>query len=110
MEIRKIENAHVALWLTKDVSWCNSWRWLGMLMVVPTLLVAAHICWRSRSDPDELTHNAAVCLWICANITWMVGEFFLNDGTRGYAKVFFYAGAALLAWHYGAKVARRIAR
>jgi hypothetical protein len=34
----------------------------------------------------------AVALWICANTTWMIGEFYYKDMTRGYAKVFFFAG------------------
>ncbi len=88
MDIRKIENAHVALWLMKDLSWRSSWYWLGMLMAVPTMAVALHICWRTRKLADEFAHNAATCLWICANITWMLGEFYWNDGTRGYAKLF----------------------
>lgn len=101
LDIRKIENLHVALWLLKDLSWCSSWKALGMAMVLPTLLVAIQISWHSRKHLADFIHNAAVCLWILANITWMVGEFFYNDGTRGYAKLFFYAGVALLIGYYG---------
>lgn len=99
-DTRKIENLHVSLWLLKDMSWCASWHWMGIAMVLPTLIVAIRISWDSRAVLEDLVHNLAVCLWICANITWMIGEFFLNDGTRPYAKMFFYAGMALLVLYY----------
>lgn len=108
-DIRKIENVHVALWLVKDISWCSDWQWLGMLMVVPTLIVATRICWLTRTDAEELVHNLAVVLWISANITWMIGEFFYNDGTRPLAQVFFAAGAVCLAGYYGRKLFQRTA-
>lgn len=98
--MRKVENAHVALWLMKDVSWCRSWTGLGLLMVGPTLALAIYICWKGRKETGELVHNAAVCLWICANITWMIGEFYFNDGTRRYTTGFFYCGMAILAGYY----------
>ena len=99
-DTRKIENLHVALWLLKDVSWCSDWQTLGLIMIVPTLAVAIKICWDTRHFYADLIHNVAVVLWICANITWMIGEFFYEDMTRAFAKVFFYAGMALLAAYY----------
>lgn len=106
-DTRKIENLHVALWLMKDVSWCSDWKVLGLLMVLPTLLVAIKICWDTRTHSADLIHNIAVALWICANTTWMIGEFFYNDGTRGIAKLFFYAGMALLTFYYAWSWTRR---
>lgn len=100
MRNRWLENAHVAMWLLKDMSWCHSWHWLGLLAVPPTLVMALRIAWDTRHDASECVHNVAVCLWICANITWMVGEFFFNDGTRGYASVFFMSGAGVLGAFY----------
>ena len=105
-DTRKLENLHVALWLTKDVSWCASWQWLGMAIAIPTLIVAAKICWDTRRVVSDAIHNVAVFLWICANITWMTGEFYFNDGTRAYAKVFFYSGMVLLAGYYMFEVFR----
>lgn len=99
-DMRKLENLHVALWLLKDSSWCASWKWVGMAMVIPTLVVAGKIAWESRKVISDLIHNLAVCLWICANITWMTGEFFFEDHTRVYAKVFFFSGLTLLAGYY----------
>ena len=99
-DIRKIENLHVALWLLKDMAWCSLWRGLGMAMVVATLIVAVWITWHSRKVPADCVHNGAVCFWICANITWMIGEFFFNDHSRGIARMFFFCGMALLSGYY----------
>jgi len=99
-DTRKIENLHVALWLFKDVSWCSDWKFFGLLMVVPTLVVSLKICWDTRERLADLVHNIAVSLWICANTTWMIGEFYYQDMTRPFAKIFFFAGMALLGVYY----------
>lgn len=76
-------------------------------MAIPTLLIAARLVWMARHDIEDMVHNIAVCLWIMANIVWMSGEFFLNDGTRAFAKVFFFAGMLLLTAFYGYRICRR---
>ena len=106
-DIRKIENLHVFLWLMKDLSWCALWRGLGMTMVLPTLLVVLWITWHSRKQLSDCVHNGAVCFWICANITWMIGEFYFNDHTRGIARVFFFGGMILLIGYYGYEAVRK---
>jgi hypothetical protein len=73
---------------------------LGMLMIIPTLYVAIDITWRSRNIRTDLFHNVAVTLWICANATWMTGEFFFDDHFRPYAMVFFTLGLAVIAYYY----------
>lgn len=98
--MENLQNLHVALWLLKDCAWCQLWKGTGIAMVVPTLFLAFWIAWQSRKSLPDLIHNLAVCLWITANITWMVGEFFYHDGTRGTAKVFFFSGLGLLASYY----------
>jgi len=97
---RAIENAHVFLWLLKDSSWCHSWRWLGVTMIIPTLAVQLYLCWLSRKHIHEILHNIAVALWISANATWMLGEFFADDSWRGFAQWFFDAGIALMVYYY----------
>lgn len=99
-DTRRIENLHVALWLMKDASWVSDWKILGLIMVVPTLFVSLKICWDTRDRVQDLIHNIAVSLWICANTTWMIGEFFYNDGTRPLARLFFFSGMALLFSYY----------
>lgn len=98
--LREYENLHVALWLLKDTCWVLTWKVPAMLMIIPTLLVAIHITWRSRKHISDLFHNAAVCLWISANATWMTGEFFYDDGTRPYALVFFISGMIVVTIYY----------
>lgn len=99
-KIRDYENLHIALWLLKDTCWVMLWKTAGMVMIVPTIMVAIHIAWRSRKMINDLFHNIAVCLWICANATWMIGEFFFEDGLRHYALVFFILGLIVVAFYY----------
>lgn len=99
--LREIENGHIVLWLIKDACWCGGIRPLGMLMIIPTLAVAAHITWASREDSHDLWTNIAVCFWILANATWMTGEFYFNDQSRPVAWVFFILGIISLAFYYG---------
>jgi hypothetical protein len=99
-DIKKLENLHVGLWLLKDCSWCEDWVKIGMMVALPTVVLAAKIAWEKRADTEELVHNLAVCLWLCANVVWMTGEFFFNDGTRAISKVFFIAGLVLLGGFY----------
>jgi hypothetical protein len=109
-DLRRIENLHVFLWLLKDMSWCRSWHTLGLIMVAPTLLVAGKIAWETRTSGPDFVHNLAVCLWICANITWMVGEFFFNDGTRPFATIFFAAGFVLLGSYYAFRTVQYVSQ
>ena len=110
---KRLENVHIAVWLLKDYSWCATTRWLGLVMVIPTIGLAVHLAYQTRRDAVDFIHNLAVVCWLAANVTWMTGEFYFNDGTRPYARGFFHAGLALLAAHYawGAFVAlkRRLA-
>lgn len=97
---REYENAHVFLWLLKDTSWCHSWRWFGMAMIIPTLAVQLHLTWKSRKDIHEVFHAIAVACWIAANGIWMTGEFFYGDSFRPAAEWFFGVGVACMAFYY----------
>ncbi len=90
--LRASENFHIVLWLVKDLCWVMDLKVMGMIMIVPTVLMAMWIAWRSRGDMGELLHSLAVVFWIMANGTWMTGEFFFEDGTRPIAIGFFIAG------------------
>ena len=98
--IREYENLHIALWLVKDTCWVMTWKAAGMTMIIPTLLVAIHLAWRSRKNVADLFHNIAVCCWIMANTTWMTGEFFYRDDLRPFAMIFFTAGLVIVAFYY----------
>jgi hypothetical protein len=105
---RKMENLHIVFWLLKDISWCMVWRPLGVAMVVPTLIIAIVISWRTRQYMSELCHNVAITVWIAANSYWMISEFFHFDSmivfgniTYKYlALVPFGIGILLLAYYY----------
>jgi hypothetical protein len=76
---RKMENMHIIFWLLKDVSWCMIWKPLGIAMIIPTLLIAIVIAWRTRDIRSELAHNLAIVFWITANAYWMISEFLHFD-------------------------------
>lgn len=100
-DFRKIENLHILLWLLKDICWAADLKWLGTFMILPTISVAIWLTWKMRKSISELMHNLAVILWILANSTWMIGEFFLDDKTRPLALIFFALGILLLLIFYG---------
>lgn len=99
-QTRLLENGHVAIWLMKDFCWCSGYKGLGVAMAIPTILLAAYLVFRARSCIRDVIHNLAVLLWLCANTTWMIGEFWFNDGTRPTAKIFFIVGLAVLMLFY----------
>lgn len=69
-------------------------------MILPTLALAIYITIINKRDKSELAHNLAVCFWICANSTWMIGEFFYNDSLRTEAIIFFLAGLFTMMLYY----------
>ena len=98
--LREYENLHITLWLLKDTCWVMLWKLGGVIMIAPTLGLAIHIAYKSRKNLHDFFHNIAVCLWICANAVWMVGEFFYEDSFRNYALVFFILGLLAVSVYY----------
>lgn len=98
--IRVNENLHIALWLVKDLAWLMEYRITGLTMVPPTILMACFIAWQCRADRRELIHAIAVILWILANSTWMIGDFFFEERGHGLARAFFLSGLTLLGVYY----------
>lgn len=97
--LRRIENLHILLWLMKDTCWAMVWKPGGIIMIAPTVGVAFYLLYRSRESRSELYHNIAVCMWILANSTWMIGEFIDKD-LRSFAAVLFSIGLLTLAVYY----------
>ena len=105
---RKMENMHIVFWIFKDISWCMSWKYLGLAMIVPTLTVSILISWRTRDLKSELAHNLAVTFWIMANALWMISEFFGFDAMHVWGRfdgkhlalLPFSMGVMILAWYY----------
>jgi len=75
-KLRHLENLHIPLWLIKDTCWMMQWKTIGVSMVLPTVAVAIYICFITRKSPLRFWPNVAVTLWLSANSTWMLGEFF----------------------------------
>jgi hypothetical protein len=106
--VKKFENAHILLWLLKDMAWCMGWKTLGTLMIFPTFGVALFIIYFQRQHTSHLIHNIAVTCWISANSLWMLSEFWGLDEERvsneipskAPALVFFLLGTGILLGYY----------
>lgn len=108
LQYRRMENLHIVFWLFKDIAWCMLWKPLGIVMIIPTILIAIIISWRTRKLMSELCHNIAVTVWIMANSYWMISEFFefdtkplLNNYTfKHLAIIPFVTGIITLFYYY----------
>ncbi len=110
LHLRASENFHIVLWLLKDLCWVMDLHLAGVIMVVPTVGMAGYIAWQCRADLGELLHSISVVFWILANSTWMIGEFFFDDGTRPLVAAFFVAGLLTVSWYYGVMLPRQLRR
>lgn len=101
-QFRIAENMHIVFWLIKDMSWALKFRWLGLGMFIPTLLLSLLITWQTRTIRSELYHNLAVTCWIIANGFWMICEFFWEDldYLRYYTAIPFSLGLLSVAYYY----------
>jgi hypothetical protein len=98
---RHYENLHIPLWLMKDTCWMLHWRTLGVVMIVPTILVAIIITVKSWSEKDEeFWINLAVLFWISGNSYWMFCEFFNHEDIKNYAGLPFAFGMISVAYFY----------
>lgn len=97
---RWLENLHILLWLIKDTCWAMEWKPGAVAMILPTIGVAIYLLYRSKRNKTELYHNVAICMWIIANSTWMLGEFVSKD-LRTIAAMLFGIGLGVLVMYYG---------
>lgn len=101
---RRIENLHILFWLIKDACWALNLHIPALIMIIPTMLAAIIITWQTRKMISELIHNLAVVIWIFANCTWMIGEFYGLDegvyGLRHMALIPFSIGLLILGIYY----------
>jgi len=108
LQYRKMENLHIVFWLFKDVAWCMGLSWLGITMIVPTLIISVIIAYRTREYMSELCHNMAITVWISANSYWMVSEFLHFDNRivtgnitfKHLALIPFISGILILGFYY----------
>lgn len=108
IQYRKMENLHIVFWIFKDIGWCMGFVWLGISMIIPTIIISIVIAWRTRNIVSELCHNLAITVWISANSFWMCTEFFKVDHLSiGYgltvkhlAMIPFLIGMFILGYYY----------
>ena len=108
IQYRKMENLHIVFWIFKDIAWCMGIAWLGISMIIPTIIISIVIAWRTRNIVSELCHNLAITVWISANSFWMCTEFFKVDHLPiGYgltvkhlAMIPFLIGMFILGYYY----------
>jgi len=97
--IKKHENLHIVFWLIKDSCWMLQLKWLGIVMVIPTLFIAILIVYASRKIVDVYL-NLAILFWICANSFWMYIEFFTNGEFKLLAALPFALGLLFVGVYY----------
>ena len=113
LRFRKMENTHIVFWIFKDISWCMGtsfafFKYLGVAMIIPTLIISLVIAWRTRNLVSEVCHNLAISVWIMANSYWMISEFFHSDTEiitgnitfKHLALIPFFIGVLLLGYYY----------
>jgi hypothetical protein len=71
-----LETIHIPLWLIKDLCWLFTWRIAGIIIAVPTVLVAFYMVYLTKNDKNRLLPNISIALWILANANWMIAEFY----------------------------------
>jgi hypothetical protein len=97
--IKNYENVHIVFWLIKDTCWMLELRWLGTIVMVPTLFVAIYIVLKTWHS-NEVLINAAIFFWILANSYWMMIEFFNDNLYKHYAAIPFALGFVFVSVYY----------
>ena len=98
-QLKAKENLHIIFWLLKDFCWALEIKPVGMLMIIPTVSLAFYIAYKTKNHRSDFIHNIAVCCWICANATWMLGEFFEYELRVPAACLFASGVLIILAYH-----------
>ena|SRR6218665_596973 len=98
-KIRKYENLHIVFWLIKDSCWMLELRWLGAIMMVPTLFLAIYLVIKTLHTPDAYI-SLAIFFWILANSYWMMMEFFNDNHHKNLASIPFGLGFVMVGLFY----------
>ena len=97
--IRKYENLHIVFWLIKDSCWMLEFKWLGTVIMFPTLFLAIYLVLKTLKTIDFYINLAILC-WILANSFWMLMEFFNNNHYKLLAAIPFGLGLLFVAIFY----------
>lgn len=98
-KIKKFESLHIVFWLIKDSCWMFEFKWLGILMVIPTLIIAGIIVYISRKTND-IYLNFSILFWILANSFWMYCEFFNYGENKMFSSIPFALGFLFVGVYY----------
>ncbi|MDP1802842.1 MAG: hypothetical protein Q8L81_15885 [Bacteroidota bacterium] len=106
-KIRKYESMHIVFWLIKDSCWMLELKWLGAIMMVPTLGIAIYIIYKTIGTLD-LYINTAILFWITANSFWMMMEFFNDNEYRYFATIPFAIGFIFVGIFYWKTLTKKV--
>lgn len=106
-KIKGHENLHIVFWLIKDGCWMLQFKWLGIVMVIPTIAIAVIIVYVVRKTVDVYL-NAAIFCWICANSFWMYIEFFTNGDYKLLSVYPFALGLTFMGVFYYKTMLRKV--
>jgi hypothetical protein len=98
-KIRKYESMHIVFWLIKDSCWMLELKWLGAIMIVPTVFLAVYLVLKTLKTRDFYI-NTAIFFWISANSFWMLMEFFNDNQYKNFASIPFGLGFIFVALFY----------
>lgn len=82
-------------------------KWLGAIMMVPTLLLAVYIIYKTRGTLDFYI-NTAILFWIMANSFWMMMEFFNDNEYRYFATIPFALGFVFVGIFYWKTLTKKV--
>jgi len=74
-------------------------KWLGVIMIIPTLLIAVIIIYHTYKTLDVYL-NLSVFWWILANSFWMYSEFFRGGEYKLMASIPFSFGFLFIGIYY----------
>ena len=98
-KIRKYESMHIVFWLIKDSCWMLELKWLGAVMILPTVSLAVYLVLKTMKTRDMYI-NIAIFFWISANSYWMMMEFFNDNHYKNFAAIPFGMGFIFVALFY----------
>lgn len=90
---------HIVFWLLKDSCWMLELKWLGAIMILPTLTLALYLVFKTLKTRDVYI-NIAIFFWISANSFWMMMEFFNDDKYKNFAAIPFALGFLFVGLFY----------
>ena len=86
------------MWLLKDICWMMHYKTVGLIIFIPTIILALFLCMITFKTSHFLP-NIAVSCWIGANGTWMLGEFFVFD-YKPLSLLLFMSGTLTIAAYF----------